>query len=103
MATKDHLNIAENIEFGKERDEVNHILTNRIAYLNEELERTKSQSKTNPESLTKLAHLYEELENLRSQMKNDKVKITNTSNKLSYLFFFTAFVASIAAVIAFLF
>lgn len=99
MATKENFNLAENVQLREEQNEVNTIISKRVTYFKDELEKIKSQSKTNSESLTKLSILYDDLENLRSQITTDKKEITNTSNKLSYLLFFTALIAIISAVV----
>lgn len=102
LATEEELIIAEKVKFGENQEVVDILLAKRIAFLNEELERTKSQSNTNPESLTKLANLYDELGNLRTQITTKKTNISSTTNKLSYLFFFSSLVAIIAAIIVWL-
>lgn len=93
LATEEEVKIAEKVKFWEEQGEVNIILAERIAYLNEDLAKVKSQSTTNQESLAKhIAYLYDDLESLRS--KNITKKRSNTSHtKLSYLTFFVSIVA----------
>ena len=102
MASEEEIKIAEKVKFWEEQEEVNIILAERIAYLNEELEKTKSQSKTNQESLAEhIAYLYDDLESLRS--KSVPKKTSNTSNtKLPYLTLFASLVAITFSVIALL-
>lgn len=82
MATEEEIKIAEKVKFWEEQDEINVILAERIAYLNEELEKMK-------------------LENLRN--KNETRKTASTSNTtLLYLTLFTSLVAITFSIISLL-